>query len=337
MLGNHLNIVSELSKFDKFQESISETSDGSSFSLVINYPCSSTTFCDPIEAYAKPGVYLFEVWGAQGGKGCHSDGQTMDGAKGGHASAMFRIVSRTKIYLNIGGKGTDAEPGRMDKAVGGNNGGGDGGFDGSRIHGTAGGGGGGTDIRLESNKLSSRIIVAGGGGGSIYYGKGGAGGGEKGIDAVNYQNGVGGKGGDQEKGGSSSLDRGSTAGTEGIGGNGSNTNGTFSSDGGGGGGGGYFGGGGGSSKENHNNGFSAGGGGGSGYISNRCIKHQRAIVNENGEQEFLSPNGLSETGHAGSGAIKIVYFPDLLFIKTCEKSNKFCVIVFIYILLLLSK
>ena len=209
MLGNHLNIVTELSKFDKFNESISETSDNSSFSLVINYPCSSTTFCDPIEAYAKPGVYLFEVWGAQGGKG-----------------------------------------------------------------------------------------------------------------------------GTQEQGGASSLKRGSTAGTKGKGGNGSNTNGEFWSDGSGGGGGGYYGGGGGSSQVDHPSGSSAGGGGGSGYISDIYIHFQKTTANENGDQQFLSPNGVTETGHSGSGAIKIVYYPDLLFIMTCEKSNKFNIIILIYIFLI---
>ena len=163
MLGNHLNIISDISKFDLFSESISETNDSSSFSLVINYPCSNTSFCDPIEAYIKPGAYLFEVWGAQGGKGC--DGVTLectDGANGGHAAALFSITSRTKIYFNIGGKGTDGESKRWMKADGGNNGGGDGGFDGARTYVNGGGGGGGTDVRLESNLLTSRIIAAGG-------------------------------------------------------------------------------------------------------------------------------------------------------------------------------
>ena len=335
MLNNHFSIVSDFSKFDKFFESISETNDETSFSLVINYPCSSTTFCDPIEAYIKPGVYLFEVWGAQGGSGCHQPSSScIEGANGGHSAAVFNIRKRTRIFLNIGGKGTDSVKGGWYKSPGGNNGGGDGGFDGARNHGNGGGGGGGTDIRLNNNDISSRIIVAGGGGGSQYVGKGGVGGGERGGDGFTKNLGIGGKGGDQYNGGESKSTRGATSGDEWKGGDGSNLNGEYLSDGGSGGGGGYFGGGGGACQKDHDEGFAGAGGGGSGYISNKHINFQGMTVTEAGDKTFLSPNGSLEVGHSGSGAVKIIYYNIVISSNTCKKKSIFYITVFIFVYIL---
>ena len=162
MLGNHLNIVTELSKFDKFQESISETSDGSSFSLVINYPCSSTTFCDPIEAYAKPGVYLFEVWGAQGG---NTSIASNNGGRGGYSYGLITFCKHTTIYIYIGAKGY-VHMKHNEETERSFNGGGSGFYYNDDSERYSGSGGGATDVRVNGQHLENRIIVAGGGGGS---------------------------------------------------------------------------------------------------------------------------------------------------------------------------
>ena len=128
----------------------------------------------------SPGIWLFELWGAQGG--CLNENRCL----GGYATGQIMIWEKTEAFIYVGGKGSFSS---IEKPLGGFNGGGDGylgeGMDGIGT-GIGGSGGGGTDVRFHSDNLSSRIIVAGGGGGQGGWRNqtlnGGNGGGKEGED-----------------------------------------------------------------------------------------------------------------------------------------------------------
>ena len=177
------------------------------------------------------GLYLFELYGAQGRPGAYGSTIRSKGGLGGGAISIFRFSEQTIVNIYVG-NGADLGIGRL----GGYNGGGNGLQSSSYI---SGGGGGATDIRIGGNTVSDRVLVAGGGGGGSYDrdNGGNAGGleGSRGEDS-------GGTGGTQTAGGS----------VNGVLGQGGNASARVS----GGGGGGYYGGGGGSN-------YNAGGGGSS--------------------------------------------------------------------------
>ena len=149
--------------------------------------------CDINEVNLQRGRYLFEAWGASGGSGIDSKGNTGKGM-GGYVSGMIKISSPTKLLIIVGGEGSSSNK-SYNTFPGGCNGGGAGGKSESDTKCSGSGGGGATDIRLldgewsDFNSLMSRIIVAGGGGGSSYHGVrdlyyyGGSGGGLVGTDA----------------------------------------------------------------------------------------------------------------------------------------------------------
>ena len=119
-----------------------------------------------------PGIYKFEVWGAEG---------SVNGGKGGYSVGYYNVLNDTDVNIYVGGSGEN------------------GGFNGGGIAGAAniGSGGGASDIRINGNELTDRIIVAGGGGGGCSNGNfGGAGGGLNGEQGSNN----GGAGGAQNKG-----------------------------------------------------------------------------------------------------------------------------------------
>ena len=227
---------------------------------MFDYTGGEQVFTSPIT-----GSYKLEVWGAQGG----SLSTTYYGGYGGYSSGKMNIKNSEKIYINIGGQGSDYS---LDKlAPGGYNGGGYGGVPNTTYSDRQGGcgGGGATHIAITSGLLSSfenkkegiLIVAGGGGGGASADIMGSDGGGYKGND-----------------GGYSSLfpTYHGTGGTQTIGGFDFTINsnyGTFGqgsgfSDnvkyGGNGGGGGFYGGGG--TNRGH-----SGGGGGSGYIGNSLL------------------------------------------------------------------
>ena len=227
---------------------------------MFDYTGGEQVFTSPIT-----GSYKLEVWGAQGG----SLSTTYYGGYGGYSSGKMNIKNSEKIYINIGGQGSDYS---LDKlAHGGYNGGGYGGVPNTTYSDRQGGcgGGGATHIAITSGLLSSfenkkegiLIVAGGGGGGASVDIMGSDGGGYKGND-----------------GGYSSLfpTYHGTGGTQTIGGFDFTINsnyGTFGqgsgfSDnvkyGGNGGGGGFYGGGG--TNRGH-----SGGGGGSGYIGNSLL------------------------------------------------------------------
>ena len=113
-------------------------------------------------------TYKIECWGASGGDS-PVGGPVVPG-KGGYSKGKISLPINKKLYLYVGGKGTNNYTEQPN--IGGWNGGGYGNpFD----DGAAAGGGGATDVRIikhtESdgwngiNSLRSRIIVAAGGGG----------------------------------------------------------------------------------------------------------------------------------------------------------------------------
>ena len=254
---------------------------------VFEYSGETKTFSVPIS-----GKYLIQLWGASGG------GTAIMSGKGGYTMSEYNLEAGDTLYINVGGEGTLGANGSA--AIGGFNGGGNSGISTKNF---AGSGGGASDIRLNSNSLSSRILVAGGGGGggsrndSTIACNGGAGGGSiagTGVcTATSYLGGAG----TNEAGGSAAtystnLTSNPTSGSLGVGGNGAsyaNDTEVYAA---GGGGGGYYGGGGGSRY--------GGGGGGSGLCGGvTCQTYQ-------GDETFISPDDkTNEVGHRGNGVIKI--------------------------------
>ena len=254
----------------------------------------------------KTGVYLLEVWGAQGA-GVSTDA----GGYGAYASGEVNLTEGQTLIICIGRQGNGQ--------TGGYNGGGNGGT--SQASNTNGyGGGGATHIALQQKLLkdfssdqSSLLIAAAGGGGSGYTAsaRGGAGGGITGVDGFDNSSNTTkyhGAGGTQSAGGGTSpqFDN------KGTFGKGSNFKSSTDSQnhilGGAGGGGGFYGGGG--SQR-----VFAGAGGGSSYISNprlfnpvvycyncqeSAAEHTKTISTTNKSVEPIS--GYAK---AGNGAAKI--------------------------------
>lgn len=223
-------------------------------------------------------VYLFEVWGAQGGN---------SGGLGGYSKGYYQGTGTAYIY--VGGQGGAYGT----NAAGGSNGGGNG------ASSAGSGGGGASDIRIGGTALSNRVIVAGGGGGAGSGASGGAGGGETGGNGTGNQTSQG-YGATQSAGGSSPK---GNAGSLGKGGNGGSYG--FAS----GGGGGYYGGGGGQSWSGMG---VSGGGGGSGYVGG--VKWQTGTAN--GSAVSISSTGMMQSGvQSGNGKVRITRFTTIT-IKT---------------------
>lgn len=178
---------------------------------------------------------------------------------GGRVYAVIRVHPGEKLYVFVGGSGSDS---------GFNGGGGGGKSRGNNAPGSTGGGA--SDVRAHGDTLQNRIIVAAGGGGAGaaiytygtgYGGKGGGSTGGSGGGGGSGNTGGGGTGGTPSQGGTGGAGgvgsqggygQPGANGALGLGGNGGSTVYSRYAGGGGGGGGGYYGGG--------------GGGGGGGYI-----------------------------------------------------------------------
>ena len=253
----------------------------------------------PEEVLLKCGIYLFQVWGGQGGNSNKNEGI------GGYASGKIKIFKTTTFYVYVGGQGNYSNK----ESRGGYNGGGYG-FNGKNYY--SGGGGGATDIRTIKNDLNSRIIVAGGGGGCGFYQEtvmnGGFGGGIEGEDGDNWDEGpiVNGLKGNQTNGGKGIFynERKAGDGTFGYGGNG-----TGKLYAGGGGGAGYYGG---------SGAYETGGGGGSGYISPLLYS-----------THLIQGNSLSNPLYGDGKAVITLLSTNLNFICFC---NKFIINPLIFIL-----
>ena len=244
-----------------------------------------------IESFTVPvdGTYTLECWGAGVSKGGKSEGD-------------YLAQKNQILYICVGGKGTDGST--SVKGVGGYNGGGNGG---DSVFGRqkGGGGSGATHICLmdgllkdlktayNNNKL---LMVAGGQGGNKGSADGPYGGGREGgkpefwgggyyqaaTQTGGYAFGTGQDGHDGDSAYSSYEGR--ARGSDG-------------------GGGGLYGG----YAPYDSSVFNAtcGGGGGSGYVNPNLVNGETIA----GNQTFLSPSGVSETGHAGNGAALITWLP----------------------------
>lgn len=255
-------------------------------------------------ATLAPGTYKLECWGAQGGNGSSNGNSNINavGGLGGYSVGTITLSKTQKVYIYSGGKGqTKSNTGSYSTVNGGFNGGGS-----NYTCGSGGSGGGGSDIRIGTDSLYARVIVAGGGSGTGWTIKGAAGGGILGLSNYNssYNS-------TQTAGGiayTSAYNIMPTAGTFGIGGNGSG-----SSEGGSGGGGGWYGGGG--------AGYTGGSSGGSGYVytsvtasnyPNGCLLNSSYYLSNAqtiaGDQSFPAPSGATETGHSDNGYCRITCY-----------------------------
>ena len=255
---------------------------------LFEYKKSTESFTVPVD-----GTYTLECWGA---------GES----QGGKSQGDYQAPKNQVLYICVGGKGSEGD--RAQIGIGGYNGGGDGG---SAVVNEKGqplkrgdGGSGATHICLKNGVLkdlktayenNQLLMVAGGQGGAQYkpicpglFGGGTEGGkptnaAGKTFDAATQRNGfVFGQG---------QTGRDGTIKTQ----NGGEGN--------GGGGGGLYGG---YSPQAQGNKTNSPGGGGSGYVNKKLLVNSETIA---GSQSFLSPSGVSETGHAGNGAALITWLP----------------------------
>ncbi|MQN59706.1 glycine-rich protein [Segatella copri] len=266
------------------------TSDADFYYLarLFSFKGSTESFTVPVD-----GTYTLECWGAgenQGGK-----------SQGDYQAPKDKI-----LYICVGGKGTEGDRGNI--GIGGYNGGGNGGTAVINEKGQplkrGDGGSGATHICLKNGVLkdlktayenNQLLMVAGGQGGAQYpKGTGLFGGGTEGGKPTNKAGKTFGAA-TQSIGyafGQGQTGRNGTKGTQ----NGGEGN--------GGGGGGLYGG---YAPKDQGNLTNCPGGGGSGYVNKKLLNVDAKTIA--GNQSFLSPSGVSETGHAGHGAALITWLP----------------------------
>ena len=287
-------------------------SKGSIFSF--SYPCNENKCeCYPLVGKFPPGIYLLELYGAEGGKI-----NEYHGGKGGYSKGVLTIEQYTDAYLYIGAQGETTSEYVDDetcKSFGG------GGFGKRKEGGYATGGGGATDIRLFNDDLYHRVIVAGGGGGAGNY-------------LNEYRN--GGDGGGLVGGSASMFEHANKITYAGFGGGQTGNEEYFGKGGdyipsdGSGGGGGWYGGTGGY-------GYSHPGGGGSGFVFNITNKDIASQANlQLPDSVLLISSDTSKTDHYGDGFIQITVI-DLNKIQiTCNKSRNFIHIVIFILITIVS-
>lgn len=265
------------------------TSDADFYYLarLFSFKGSTDSFTVPVD-----GTYTLECWGA---------GEN----QGGKSKGDYQAPKNQVLYICIGGKGTEGDRAKIGE--GGYNGGGNGGTavinDKGQPLKRGDGGCGATHICLEDGVLreletaykNNRLLMVAGGQGGAQYPKGSGpfGGGTEGgrptnkagqtFDAATQSTGY--------AFGQGQTGRNGTKGTQ----NGGEGN--------GGGGGGLYGG---YSPEAQGSKTNSPGGGGSGYVNKKLLVNSETIA---GNQSFLSPSGVSETGHAGHGAALISWLP----------------------------
>ena len=256
---------------------------------LFEYKRSTESFKVPVD-----GTYTLECWGA---------GES----QGGKSQGDYQAPKNQVLYICVGGKGSEGD--RAQIGIGGYNGGGNGG---SAVVNDKGqplkrgdGGSGATHICLVDGVLSNLktayendqlLMVAGGQGGAQYKPTypGLFGGGREGgrptnsagqtFDAANQLTGYAFGQGQTGRNGTKKTQNGG--------------------EGNGGGGGGLYGG---YSPQVQGDKTNCPGGGGSGYVNTKLLNVNAKTIA--GNQSFLSPSGVSETGHAGNGAALITWLP----------------------------
>ena len=255
---------------------------------LFEYKRSTESFKVPVD-----GTYTLECWGA---------GES----QGGKSQGDYQAPKNQVLYICVGGKGSEGD--RAQIGIGGYNGGGNGG---SAVVNDKGqplkrgdGGSGATHICLKDGVLKDLktayendqlLMVAGGQGGAQYKPTcpGLFGGGTEGGKPTNTA-GTTFKAATQFEGfafGQGQTGRNGTTKTQ----NGGEGN--------GGGGGGLYGG---FAPKDYGDRTNCPGGGGSGYVNTNLLVNYETIA---GNQSFLSPSGVLETGHAGNGAAQITWLP----------------------------
>ena len=268
---------------------ISSDADFYYLARLFSYKNSTESFKVPVD-----GTYTLECWGA-------------GVSQGGKSQGDYQAQKKQVLFICVGGKGTEGNT--ADIGIGGYNGGGNGGKASVDAKGRpvkcGDGGSGATHIclvdgvlsKLETTYKQNRLLmVAGGQGGCQHPSKspglfgGGTEGGRpttsagKKIDAAT-----------QSKGFAFGLGQ--------IGRNGTPKT-PAGAEGNGGGGGGLYGG---YSPQVQGSNTNCPGGGGSGYVNTKLLNVNAKTIA--GNQSFLSPSGVSETGHAGNGAALITWLP----------------------------
>lgn len=266
------------------------TSDADFYYLarLFEYKKKTESFTVPVN-----GTYTLECWGA---------GES----QGGKSKGDYQAQKNTILYICVGGKGSEGDRAKI--GIGGYNGGGNGGTavvnDKGEPLKRGDGGSGATHICLKDGVLkdlktayenNQLLMVAGGQGGAQYQPicPGLFGGGTEGGRPTNTA-GTTFKAATQTDGFAFGLGQTGRNGTK------KTQNG---GEGNGGGGGGLFGG---ISPQEPGSKTNSPGGGGSGYVNKKLLVNSETIA---GNQSFLSPSGVSETGHAGHGAALITWLP----------------------------
>jgi len=131
---------------------------------VENVSSTSKTFeyTGNVQEFEAPytGVYLLEVWGAQGGMDTDEYGNIVYGGKGGYSKGEVRLTQGQKLYVYVGEKGGNYNVTSYNAF----NGGGKGGKTLGNRYGAGGEGG------ADGNAYSEGIREAGAGGGGYYGG-----------------------------------------------------------------------------------------------------------------------------------------------------------------------
>lgn len=150
-----------------------ETSQGKRVSAYVGENSSLYNYTNETQTFhaLSTGYYRVELWGAKGGEGkFNTNAGTELGGKGAYTSGIIKLNQDDKLYLYVGGAGTNATSASQHASIaGGYNGGGNGLSGGTDDQ--AGSAGGATDARVTSGawddatSLNSRIMVAAGGGG----------------------------------------------------------------------------------------------------------------------------------------------------------------------------
>ena len=285
--GTHTSYTFNVAQNAAMTKSITTDADFYYLARLFSFKGSTESFTVPVD-----GTYTLECWGA---------GEN----QGGKSKGDYQAPKNTILYICVGGQGTPGD--RENIGIGGYNGGGNGGTavinDKGQPLKRGDGGCGATHICLEDGVLSKLetayknnrlLMVAGGQGGAQYpTGSGPFGGGTEGGRPTN-------KAGTTFK--AATQTDGYTFGQGQTGRNGTKKT-QNGGEGNGGGGGGLYGG---FSPQEQGSKTNSPGGGGSGYVNAKLLVDCETIA---GNQSFLSPSGVSETGHAGHGAALISWLP----------------------------
>ena len=267
------------------------TSDADFYYLarLFSFKGSTESFTVPVD-----GTYTLECWGA-------------GVSQGGKSLGDYRAQKNQVLFICVGGKGTEGNIAEI--GIGGYNGGGNGGKASVDAKGRpvkcGDGGSGATHICLEDGvlekletayKQNRLLMVAGGQGGAQHprNSPGLFGGGTEGGRPTNSA----GKTFD-----AATQSKGFVFGLGQIGRNGTPKT-PAGGEGNGGGGGGLYGG---YSSQAQGSKTNSPGGGGSGYVNTKLLNVNAKTIA--GNKSFLSPSGVSETGHAGNGAALITWLP----------------------------